>query len=256
MGTMILTLSRNMRRIVWVNIIFLTTVILFIFLLFAILESQKALIVASVGILAGAGNQLYLNVFKLRRVSRDLISSFENIQSELLFDDLTGMWNRRPGMKRLHEEIAAAGRKGAGLSVALMDIDNFKKVNDRYGHLAGDHILKEIGRTILEELRKTDIVIRYGGEEFLVVMPETDEKQALRPLDRLRRRLSHTEIDYRGEKIRISISIGVASLLPEPEGVPELLNRADHALLAAKSSGRNRVLANKPALLLRLTTLN
>ncbi len=255
MGAIILALSRNMRRIVWVNIIFLTILVLFVFFLFATVEPQQALIVACLGILAAAGNHLYLNIFKLRKVSRDLLSSFESMQSEILFDDLTGAWNRGAGIKRLKEEFALARRNGVSLSVALLDIDGFKKINDMYGHLAGDTVLKEIGREIREELRKTDIVVRYGGEEFLAVMPATDEKEALRPLDRLRRSLAHREIPHGDAKIRVSVGIGAASLLADDEGISPLLRRAESALLKSKLSGRNKP-ASKPAPLLRLTSLN
>jgi diguanylate cyclase (GGDEF)-like protein len=256
MGTIILTLSRNMTRIVWVNIIFLTILVLFVFLLFATLESQKALAVASLGILAGAGNHLYLNVFKLRKVSRDLLSSFAKIETELFLDDLTGFWNRGPGMKRLEKEAVLAGQNGGGLSVALLDIENFKLINDTYGHCAGDSILKEIARNIRDEVRKSDFVIRYGGEEFLVVMPQTDDKEVLRPLDRWRKRFSRLGVGYRDRKIMISLTMGAASLRGETEDIPSLLSRADRALLAAKISERSRIPVRQPTLFWRMTSLN
>ncbi len=256
MPTIILSLSRNMRRIVWGNIILLTLIVFFILFLFAAQDAKEGVFMCSIGVLLGAGNHLYLNVFRLRKVSRELVSSMETLRSELLLDDLTGVYNRRTGLERLEEEFIRAKREGSSLAVAMMDIDNFKRVNDTYGHLAGDSALREIAQTIRRELRGTDTVVRFGGEEFLVLMPDTDEEEAVYPLDRLRRRLAHTDLACGDVRIKVSISIGLASARPNAEKIMDLLNRADQALIRAKLSGRDKVVVQDQSPLFKLISLN
>jgi diguanylate cyclase (GGDEF)-like protein len=138
----------------------------------------------------------------------------------------------------------------------MVDVDHFKKVNDTYGHLAGDHVLKEIGKTLRTELRQCDVIVRYGGEEFMVIMPETDQKQAIQPLERLRSKLSSMEISYGDLKIKVSISIGVASAPPVMKDPMGVIHRADEALYRAKRSGRNRVILNEQMPRLSFASVN
>ncbi len=158
------------------------------------------------------------------------------------YDDLTGIYNRREALKRLKQTIRAARRNGHPLSVALLDIDFFKKINDSYGHESGDKALIQVARQLQLSCREYDVVARYGGEEFLLILPETDLKQALVLADRLRLRLAHTPLELpHGQHANFTVSIGLTG---HAEGIPDetlLLQQADMALYQAKHKGRNRV---------------
>lgn len=152
-------------------------------------------------------------------------------------DPLTKLMNRRALMAALSDEIARARRYGTEVSLLLIDLDRFKRVNDRYGHAAGDAVLETFGELLLEQSRDIDVVGRWGGEEFLVVLPEADQEVARQAASRLRRVIeSH---DFAGVD-RVTVSIGVATFAPE-DTLDALVNRADKALYAAKDRGRNRV---------------
>lgn len=162
-------------------------------------------------------------------------------------DDLTGLLNRRVITEILQKLKARADRTGETFSVCIIDLDNFKDVNDVYGHLTGDRVLVEFANTVSRELRGMDLVMRidtvfgrYGGEEFILLLPETDMPGALRCAERLRGRQSTTHIDPNGHVPRCTLSAGVAEYRPG-EDIESILRRADRALYAAKHAGRNRV---------------
>jgi two-component system cell cycle response regulator len=158
-------------------------------------------------------------------------------------DELTQLFNRRHGTQRLDEEIARSERYGRGLAVCLMDIDHFKKVNDSHGHQAGDEVLVEVARRLSDASRDSDCVIRWGGEEFLVLFPETDIGEAASIVERFRSELGGAPVTVLGEgaQLEITVSGGVSEL--ESGDTPELLvARADSALYKAKETGRNRLL--------------
>lgn len=159
-------------------------------------------------------------------------------------DALTGLYNRRHFDNMIEREFLRAKRYSNDLSIALMDIDYFKKVNDTYGHLCGDYILKEVAYLILENFRKTDMVFRYGGEEILVILTETPLEKAVIPLERLRKSIENYPFNYDGQDIRITISIGAESINPEISDYEELINNADRALYQAKENGRNKVVTS------------
>lgn len=159
-------------------------------------------------------------------------------------DALTGLYNRRHFDNMIEREFLRAKRYSNDLSIALMDIDFFKKVNDTYGHLCGDYILKEVAYLILENFRKTDMVFRYGGEEILVILTETPLEKAVIPLERLRKSIENYPFNYDGQDIRITISIGAESINPEISDYEELINNADRALYQAKENGRNKVVTS------------
>lgn len=156
-------------------------------------------------------------------------------------DALTGLYNRRHFEDNLEREFLRAVRYDNHLSFAMIDIDYFKQVNDTYGHSAGDYVLKEVAYLISQTFRKTDMVFRYGGEEFAVIITETPLSKAVVPLERLRKTVEENNFTYNGQKIDITISIGASEVNEQTNTVHQLFELADKALYKAKESGRNRV---------------
>ena len=155
-------------------------------------------------------------------------------------DPLTRLYNRRYVMEVLEREVARARRgNAAALSVAIIDIDDFKKLNDSHGHISGDKFLRHIAELLREELRLTDTAGRYGGEEFVVAMPDTDEASAVVAIERFRRRVAIEE-KWPVSGSRVTVSAGVAEL-QQDQKLEMLLREADAALYAAKEAGRNRL---------------
>jgi diguanylate cyclase (GGDEF)-like protein len=173
------------------------------------------------------------------------------LEQEIITDPLMGIYNRRYLDRRLTEEIQRARRYDVPFSVFLLDIDFFKKINDTYGHQIGDMVLKKLATVIIDSVRELDIVIRYGGEEILVILPNVRVSNAVELAHRLRQKVEETmllEPDLRKDQpaIYVTVSIGVAGYrfsadLDTASGVVE---RADKALYQAKNQGRNRVIAN------------
>ena len=157
-------------------------------------------------------------------------------------DPLTGLHNRRYMESHVGTLIEQAATRGKPLTVLVIDIDYFKSINDTYGHDAGDDVLREFAIRIRKSVRGIDLACRYGGEEFVVLMPETDMAVATTVAERLRRQIGGEPfpIQQTARRVEVTISIGLATLLPE-EGAPALLKRADQALYRAKRDGRNRV---------------
>ncbi len=156
-------------------------------------------------------------------------------------DGLTGLYNRRHFESNLEREFLRAKRYKSDLSIAMIDVDFFKKVNDTYGHSCGDYVLKEIAFLINEAFRKTDMIFRYGGEEFVVILTETDCKNAIIPLERLRKNVEENKFRYENKELKITISIGVTSILENSQTPWELFDLADKALYEAKRNGRNQI---------------
>lgn len=156
-------------------------------------------------------------------------------------DSLTGLLNHTKLAERLSTEILRARRTGEELAFAMLDLDRFKDVNDGYGHLTGDHVLKCLARLLNERLRRTDIVGRYGGEEFGVIFPGTGRREALRIMDELRTSFGRVRHRAEGGEFSLTFSCGVAGY-PDYLGATELVEAADRALYRAKDEGRNRVL--------------
>lgn len=158
-------------------------------------------------------------------------------------DALTGLYNRRHLENNLEREFLRSKRYKSDLTVAILDVDFFKKINDTYGHLCGDYVLREIAYMTLQTFRKTDMVFRYGGEEIVVILTETPLDSALIPLERLRKSIEEFKFLYDGKDFNITVSIGADSLNEEFRYAEELLESADKALYKAKNSGRNKVVA-------------
>lgn len=166
----------------------------------------------------------------------------DRLQKLAALDPMTGIYNRRFGMARLSEEFRRAVRTTGPLGIMMFDIDHFKKVNDTYGHLAGDRVLMQVTKTARAALREGDILMRYGGEEFLVILPAASKENARDIGERLLRMVEETSVADGDQVIRVTISVGITSY-PELEvaGELDLVKRADEALYSAKESGRNKV---------------
>jgi len=157
-------------------------------------------------------------------------------------DELTGLLNRRAGLERVLREMALSRTARTPLSVAFLDVDHFKRINDLHGHQTGDEVLQEFARLIAEGIRETDYAVRYGGEEILIVMPGTTAAAAVTIMERLRTQLSTRLLSSR--KIAVTFSAGVAGYAGG--GRRTLLADADQALYAAKHAGRNSVHSANP----------
>lgn len=178
-------------------------------------------------------------------LQKKLMAAEKLIQEMAITDDLTKLKNRRFLRKRLKEELDRASRYRHPLSCIFFDVDHFKRVNDTYGHEAGDAVLKAISATAQEQCRQTDILGRYGGEEFLMILPETDMEQARVLAERLRQAIKDQTSIADQQQIRVTITSGVACYSPETTiAQPDLsafIAQADTAMLEAKKAGRNRV---------------
>jgi diguanylate cyclase (GGDEF)-like protein len=165
----------------------------------------------------------------------------EKLERLATFDSLTGLYNRRAILGKLRELINLANRYKEDFSLSMLDIDHFKKVNDRYGHLTGDEVLEKIATLIRRNIRDTDIVGRYGGEEFIIILPKTDLSSSWIVAERLRTIIEKAEMkDSAGNVFAITVSQGLAGW-ERDEDATSLISRADEALYKAKGKGRNRV---------------
>jgi diguanylate cyclase (GGDEF)-like protein len=234
-------LAKSLRRMIFINMLFLTLTIPIALLALGIDISKIVLITVLAGFLLCTANFMLISNYCVRKTENTLTSSYESMQNDYLYDELTTVYNRRTGLIRLNEEFARARRNGFTLSIAMVDADHFKNINDTYGHIAGDRILTHIATTLRDGLRECDVVARYGGEEFLILLPDTSGKAASMPLDRLRGRLANNVFEFDNMHIPVSISIGIATISSYDDDPLQLVNRADKALYAAKNSGRNKV---------------
>ena len=172
--------------------------------------------------------------------SFELKAANKRIEELAELDELTGSLNRRCIMRLLDDEITRAHRSKAPCSIALIDLDWFKRINDTYGHPIGDEVLRTFAITVFANIRTIDQFGRYGGEEFLLVLPDTPEEEAIRMLDRLRAIIADLDWSAFSPGMRVTISAGLAVLKPD-ETPDTFLARADSALYAAKARGRNRI---------------
>ncbi|MDP2693635.1 MAG: diguanylate cyclase [Gallionella sp.] len=182
---------------------------------------------------------------QLLRFSKDLATSNERLQRLALTDALTELPNRRFAMERLEQEWALSKRGDRTLSCMMVDIDHFKPINDKFGHPAGDEALKLVASTLRQSARTQDVVCRYGGEEFVVICPDTGIDAAYQCAERLRLNVAALKFKNQEAGIRLTISIGVAEKKEGVTSIEKLLNRADECLYAAKQGGRNRTVAEK-----------
>ena len=240
-NTIIRDLAKYLNRMVLLNMLFLALTISVVFIALGAEKLSVALITSSGGFIICIANLLFINRYFVRKTESSLATSYDSLQNYYLYDDLTKVYNRRAGLIRLNEEFARARRNCSILSVAMVDADHFKNINDTYGHLVGDKALIHIASMLRSGLRECDILVRYGGEEFLVLLPDTSCSQAALPLDRLRYGLAEQKFFNDNAEIRLSISIGIATLSALDNNPMDVIERADKALYSAKRSGRNRV---------------
>lgn len=195
-------------------------------------------LVVSVILLAGGG--FVLVVAQLSAVTTIDIIRVASLERDVVRDPLTGLFNRRYMKAKLEDEAARARRSENALSALLIDLDHFKHINDTYGHLVGDFVLTHVANLIVRCSRVTDTVVRYGGEEFLVITPHTDLAEARVLGERLLKQLANDRIALPdGRHLTVTASIGAACLAFD-EAMGDFLSRADEALYVAKRTGRNR----------------
>lgn len=177
-----------------------------------------------------------------RRSKLGLLKLAQEFEYAAKHDALTGLANRREGLAQLDAEYQRFLRNGRTFSVLLLDIDLFKSVNDNYGHHVGDELIIQVARTLREQCRKVDTPARWGGEEYLVLLPETATEDAMQTANRIREAFAGRTVDTEQGPVRGTLSVGVASI-QGAESIDRLLQRCDEALYLAKSRGRNRVCA-------------
>ncbi|MBU2511092.1 diguanylate cyclase [bacterium] len=186
------------------------------------------------------GNREYWDAMNIEVILQE---KSEALEKAIRIDDLTGLYNRRFFNEVFETEWKKASRDKSLFTIVMGDIDHFKLINDTYGHLAGDECLRQISlilRSIFK--RDTDVVARYGGEEFVVIMPDTDSMRAFEMAEQVRQKVESTRIEYKGDLLKLTISFGIASVVPDyKESKHNLVNDADSALYRAKLEGRNRV---------------
>jgi len=158
-------------------------------------------------------------------------------------DEMTGLLNKRSFSPMLHKATEVAIQYSQPLSAMMIDADNLKKVNDTYGHKAGDKLILTIASTIQECLRTSDIICRYGGDEFVALLPQLPSERAMETAERLRSAIENTSFDVDGQRITTTVSIGIATYPDEVPNAEELLERADETLYESKKSGRNMVIS-------------
>ncbi|RJQ48685.1 MAG: diguanylate cyclase [Nitrospiraceae bacterium] len=180
---------------------------------------------------------------KVEDLAKELKNANEKLRELAVKDGLTNLYNRRFFQNLMEKELESAGRYSHNLSLIMIDIDHFKKINDTFGHPAGDDVLRSVTGLLTEALRKSDTAARYGGEEFVVVLPETDIKGAVTLAERIRKLVEKAEIMIDAKAIRITVSLGVTTYTPGKgtKNVAELIKSADTALYNSKQTGRNKI---------------
>lgn len=188
-------------------------------------------------------NKIHNNIIDAQKTVKRLQEKMEEVADMATIDELTGLYNRRALFSRLLEEQSRCKRYGQGFSLLMVDIDDFKSINDQHGHQIGDGILKGLGSFFRQNLRDSDFPARFGGEEFVCLLPGTSLEQAVSVGNKLRELITKSTLSSRDNKLnlKISFSVGVASLFAEDDNIDNLIKRADDALYLAKRRGKNQV---------------
>jgi diguanylate cyclase (GGDEF)-like protein len=188
--------------------------------------------------------ELEQRMLTLQRENLDLTVKNRMLAEVSTRDSLTGLYNRWFVLEKIDSELNRALRHGSPVSLLMLDLDHFKRINDTWGHSAGDQVLQSIGKLLRDSCRVYDVPGRYGGEEFCIVLPETQTLNTTVVAERIRQRLAANELPCGDGSIAVTASIGIAGMDSPDGGVlspAELIDRADRALYAAKNRGRNRV---------------
>lgn len=173
-----------------------------------------------------------------RKVFARIVNHLKEVSST---DGLTGLLNHKTFMERLDQEFRRASRYKSPLSVLMLDLDGFKEINDTYGHIKGDEVLREVGEILKASVRAADIVARYGGDEFSIILPETTKQEAYAVAEKLHRAIREKVFELNGKEIRLSISTGISTLSDAHYNYFDMIEEADRAMYMAKQRGRNRI---------------
>jgi diguanylate cyclase (GGDEF)-like protein len=176
----------------------------------------------------------------------DNVNLLKKLENAAYVDALTGLYNRKHFCELAHISIERAQRLNQSIYTAMLDLDFFKNVNDTYGHAAGDMVLKTTADVIRQAIRSYDLLCRYGGEEFVVLITDSGETEALNQMERIRENMENTSTSYEGLEITVACSIGLAKFV-ESDTLEISVRKADEALYEAKNSGRNQVRLYNPA---------
>lgn len=199
-------------------------------------------IVTVIPTLAGLATQISNMRNTLKDQKKELQEALAHIQKLAAHDDLTGLVNRRRMTEILRDHMHNQEREPTGFAIAMLDLDHFKHINDHYGHAVGDDVLAGFAETARQTLRKADVLSRWGGEEFLLLMPETNNGDPNIGIERLRSQLSSLTISADAPDLRVTFSAGISRYI-QGENVSATIKRADHALYEAKTGGRNRTVS-------------
>ena len=205
----------------------------------AIHQTEMAL--AEVELMDDINEKLQAEIQERKWAEKQLRKSEKKFRNLAVVDSLTGLYNRHHFYQIGQQEVERSQRFDLPLSLLMMDIDHYKDINDTYGHRVGDHVLTLLGELIAQELRKIDIACRYGGEEFVILLPETGLDKARSAAERLRKKIMDQKVDYEGKSIQVTASFGIVTLSQNMSTVEDMLGVADEAMYRAKEKGRNQV---------------
>ncbi len=181
------------------------------------------------------------NILEKQRLQMEIRAAMGKMAEMATTDELTKLYNRRYCTEALERDIARTSRYGGELTVCLIDLDNFKKINDSYGHAAGDVVLTEVAKLLTKNMRTADCLGRYGGEEFLAILPNTNCDSTALVCERFRKAVANHAFAFNEVHFQITVSIGIAQMEDNRLSMTDLINRADQALYKAKEAGRNRI---------------
>ncbi len=211
------------------------------------LAQLKKELTEELGLLINNNKEIQNNIIDAQETVKRLQNKMAEVADMAIIDELTGLYNRRALFSRLTEEHSRAKRYGQGFSLLLIDIDDFKDINDEHGHQIGDGILRGLGAFLRQNLRDSDFPARFGGEEFICLMPSTDVDQAVQAGNKIRQMLSQSTLNSKktGVTLHITVSIGISAFASGDDDIDNLIKRASEALYLAKRQGKNRVVTER-----------
>ncbi|MCK4705201.1 MAG: GGDEF domain-containing protein, partial [Gammaproteobacteria bacterium] len=238
------------QNLKWLSVIFVFSAMTPQFIYYLTTASVDGMIMAFallifIVFMSNIGLQLHKDAINTLALNYELVVSNEKLEQLTRTDVLTGLNNRRSLFEKGGIILTSAQRYGNSLSVVMLDIDNFKSINDTYGHATGDEVLKAVASTLSQGVRDSDFAGRVGGEEFAVILQETNLTSAQGLIERLRAAVELTNIHIESQDISVTASFGIAQFEADNDDFDKLLSRADVALYQAKEGGRNQVIINE-----------